>query len=276
MDNFLNPLGMVGSSKMIRDQLTIRYVKNISKNIKIEEIFHIKESFIFRLRIPSEKNFRFTEPVFYDILIEFYPFEPAQVSSKKIDKYGMRVFSNCATFIFNFTYVYGKMGSLFRVLPVDHYSELALKEAPDQANPYKILGIEKSIFYAITKIRLETSMDKNKIISMVSKKQSEKGFKLTSQYFGEIVSTQTAKLHEVKEAIANQLAIVNTKGVGVIEMKDGGKTIAKVGYSGKKGGNRGGALATSMKKTALNENKIKESKMKSKGFASNLSKKKEG
>jgi len=261
IDNFLNPLGMAGSSKIIRDQLTVRYVKNINKGITIVDVFKNKDNYIFHLSIPSEKNFQYVSPVFYDVIVEFYPFEAAHLESKKVDKYGIRVFSNCPTFIFNFTYVYGKMGSLFNLVPTDHYSELALKEPPDIANPYRILGIEKSIFYAITKIRLESGLVKNKIDGMLSKKQDDKDFQLSYGYFTQVTKSQTIKLSEVKEAEAGKIVVSKKKGVGVLELKEGNRTVASVGHSGKKNtGDRGKSFVTDMKRSNLNENKLKQKK----------------
>ena len=259
---------MAGHSKMIRDQLAVRYVKKINKTIEIKDVFVINGNYFFWLVIPSEKNHLYPDPVFYDILIEFYPITAAHDSAPKIDKYGMKVFSNCPTFIFNFTYVYNKMKSLFRLLPLDHYSEYALKDPPDIMNPYKILGIEKSIFYAITKLRLDTGLDKKKIEKMISKVQHDKSFKLTSKYFAERVSTQILKLREVQDANKNKLSERKHKGIGTLSVNAGGKDVATAGFTGKSG-KRTGALVSDMKKTHLNTQKLQEHKLKTDSMRTN-------
>lgn len=195
---FTNPAGNASHSKLITDNLMIRYDQFISKDIELMTFIDGK-SYVFRANVPSEKNFKYKTDIFYDVIIEFYPLrsEKDQEKSKKINEYGMRVFSNCPSFMFNFTYIYDKMGALYKKLSEGMYSKKALKEPPRETNPYRIVGIEKSIFYTLVKIHSTTGYTKSKIDKIKIKlPENDPSFKFPGNIFEDIKS-QEEKMKEI-------------------------------------------------------------------------------
>jgi len=225
---FHSPTGSVGQSKLIIDNLMTRYTTNISKNIELL-VFKDKENYVFRISIPSEKNFRFKTNIFYDVIIEFYPIDKKQIDDTKIVDYGLRVFSNVPTFMFNFTYVYHKMNALYRKIPLAMYSEKALAEPTKQTNPYKLIGIEKSILYALRKIYEVTKYTKDKIDKILVKlPEEDPNYKFPGNIFDDIKS-QEDKMKEILNTERVKLprkSKIKKAGSAKVELKIGNKTIA--------------------------------------------------
>ena len=166
--NFNSPAGSASHSKLIIDNFMKRYDAFIAKKIEIKA-FRDGKSYVFKLRLPSERNKNFVEDVFYDIIIEFYPIDDENERSKTIVDYGLRVFSNCPSHTFVFTFIYNKIGALYKKIPISMYSERALNEPSNTTNPYKLFGLEKSIFFSLRKIFEITHYVKDKIDSITIK-----------------------------------------------------------------------------------------------------------
>ena len=161
--NFHHPGGSAMSSQIIIKNYSDRYDTFISKHISLKA-YKDGKSYVFLVRLPSEKNHKYKTNIYYDIIVEFYPVKdiPNLETDKKFMDYGMRVFSNIPTFTFTFTYVYHKMGSLYRKIPETMYSEKALEDSPNITNPIKLTGIEKSVWAALRKIYEVTKYSKDK------------------------------------------------------------------------------------------------------------------
>ena len=232
--NFHAPAGSAAYSKIVIDNLMLRYERFISKDIELL-VFKDKNSYIFRGRIPSEKNFRYKTNIFYDTIIEFYPLpDTKHENSKKIIDYGMRIFSNCPTFLFNFTFVYAKMGSLYRKLPSGMYSEKALTEPPKKTNPYRLIGPEKSIWYTLRRIYEVTKYNKSNIDKILIKlPEDDPSFKFPGNIF-ETVDSQEDKLKEVLkvEKIKKPGGRKKKAGDRQLKMLVGGKEVATAEMGG--------------------------------------------
>lgn len=259
--NFNNPAGVASSSRLIIDNLMRRYDSFISKDISIK-IYKDGKSFVFKLKIPSEKNYRLKTDIFYDVIIEFYPLHgTTQENDKKIVDYGMRVFSNCPTNTFMFTYVYNKMGALYRKIPQSMYSEKALNEPAKKTNPYKLVGIEKSIFYSLRKIYEVTSYTKDKIEKLAIKlPENDPSFKFPGNLFEDIKS-QTDKMKEILSIEKIPLIRKRKKKASsaTISLNVGGKTLTSDEFGNKKSNNLGSNLKSDINNYKLmkenNDNK---------------------
>ena len=204
-----------------------RYDKSIQRNIELKA-YKDGDSYVFKIKIPSEKNYKYKTNVFYDAIVEFFPINDKDKESKSIREYSIRVFSNSPTFMFNFTYVYGKMNALYKKIPKSLYSEIALKQPAHTTNPHKLISLEKSIFYSLKKIYEETSYSKSKIDKIViDLTKNDKTFKFPGNVFDD-VDSQVDKLKEVSNSESIRLKSAKKKKASnrTIQLKSGNKTLA--------------------------------------------------
>ena len=267
--NFHNPGGSAMQTSILIRNYVARYDAYISKNIKLKA-FRDGKSYVFLVRVPSEKNGKYKSTVFYDVILEFYPIHSVKniEEDKKFVEYGMRLFSNCPTFMFMFTNVYHKMDSLYKKIPESMYSSKALTDAAKETNPYKLVGIEKSVWYALRKVWETTKYVKTKVDDIAETLPTDTGFKFPGNLFDDVLS-QDEKLKEVQE---NELVkkpkkstsstqrgfIVNGRVVGVEDRKAGKKS------------NLGNIVESNLKNTSFGVNKLKENKLSGKTFGKNL------
>lgn len=274
--NFHNPSGYASHTKLVIENLMRRYNMSIAKDIKIVGIYKDRNSYVFRVRIPSEKNFKYKTDIFYDTIIEFYPLPGTkQDEDKKIDQYGMRVFSNCPSFTFVFTYTYNKMGSLYRKIPVKLYDERALKEPPKTTNPYRLPGIEKSIFYSLRKIYEETKYRKSLIDRKLDKLPEDSKFKFPGDLFSDIKS-QRGKVEENLKVDKIKLVKKRKKKArdATIDLKVGKETLASDEFKSGKSSSMASNLKSDMKNKIQNTTALKENNLKKSSFKTNNLKKK--
>lgn len=142
IDYLSNPYGK-GSAfinrKIIYANLMDKYNSLIKKN-KIFTTFIYKDgpNYYCHIRIPSES----IENMTYDVIIFI------KHSSSIIRYNEFKVFSNCPSFVFTYAYVFNKNKMLIDFLK-NQFDDEVLSEDPTIRNPNKVLGFEKSIFYAL-------------------------------------------------------------------------------------------------------------------------------
>lgn len=187
--NFLKPVGSAVSLAPLFESLLRRYNK-VKRKISME-VYKDKNSYIFKIKIPSEKNGMYENDIFYDVVLEFYPIGD-ELDSKRINEYGIRTFSNCPTYLYNFCYIYSKMGAIINKIPKTMYDEKALSQKPGVTNPYRMIGPEKSIWFAIRKIYDETLYKKSKLDNLVLEHESYEDI------FSD-VSSQEEKMKEIRD-----------------------------------------------------------------------------
>jgi len=267
--NFHNPNGgYVFQSKLVINNLLDRYSRFISKDISLK-MYRDGSSYIFVLKIPSEKNYKYRENIFYDVIVEFFTAgvdKPEEL--KSIKDYSMRVFSNSPTFTFMFTYTYSKIDALYKKISIELYNKKALTDKPKITNPRAFLGIEKSIFYSLRKIYEVTGYHKDKIDKqIIDLGKNDINFKFPGDIFKDI-SSQEDKLQEIinvekiriKKVKANKSDRVKSVNIGknkVIEDVDLNKNKLKSSLSNNK-------LNTTKLNSKLSNNNL---------FASKLNKK---
>lgn len=114
--------------------------------------------------VPSEQNDEFEKPVYYDVILQFYPTDKDIESELTIRNYGIKVFSNAISWMFNFTYVFEKSGNIPSFIPKKYCSEQALNNPPKKTNPYDIFGIERVVFIALYHLEQVTGYRKNRLL----------------------------------------------------------------------------------------------------------------
>lgn len=101
-------------------------------------IYNDNGNYYCHVRIPSESIDEMT----YDVVIFI------ERGSDLIKYNEFKVFSNCPSFVFTYAYVFNKNKMLIDFLK-GQFDDQVLYEDPAVRNPNRVLGYEKSIFYAL-------------------------------------------------------------------------------------------------------------------------------
>ena len=97
------------SIKYLLEDLQKRYLVNIEPNIAIVDAVKEKDNYFILVKIPSESNTEYkSDQIFYDVIIELLPPNNSYLSNESVRDYDVRVYSNCPSFTYTFTYVYYK------------------------------------------------------------------------------------------------------------------------------------------------------------------------
>lgn len=145
------------SIKYLLENLQKRYLVNIEPNITTVDAVKEKDNYFILVKIPSESNTEYkSDKIFYDVIIELLPPNKSYLNNESVRDYDVRVYSNCPSFTYTFTYVYYKKDALIK-MPKGAYTRKALSKAPKVRNPLLLFGIEKTLWFAICYI------DKNKL-----------------------------------------------------------------------------------------------------------------
>ena len=145
------------SIKYLLENLQKRYLVNIEPNITTVDAVKEKDNYFILVKIPSESNTEYkSDKIFYDVIIELSPPNKSYLSNESVRDYDVRVYSNCPSFTYTFTYVYYKKDALIK-MPKGAYTRKALSKAPKIRNPLLLFGIEKTLWFAICYI------DKNRL-----------------------------------------------------------------------------------------------------------------
>lgn len=145
------------SIKYLLENLQKRYLVNIEPNVTTVDAVKDKDNYFILVKIPSESNTEYkSDKIFYDVIIELLPPNKSYLNNESVRDYDVRVYSNCPSFTYTFTYVYYKKDALIK-MPKGAYTRKALSKAPKVRNPLLLFGIEKTLWFAICYI------DKNKL-----------------------------------------------------------------------------------------------------------------
>ena len=196
------------SIKYLLEDLQHRYVANISDFVKIKVIKE-KDTYYVLLKLPSESNSKYPESnhIFYDVILELIPPNKNALNEDKLRDYDVKVFSNCPSFVYTFTYVYYKKGALIN-MPKGFYTRKAISSAPKSRNPLLLFGIEKTLWFSICYMDDRRLWKRDVLDSMVDEKTKLKDAIKEFNIVG-----QDQKLQEVEIRIRNFSGLVkeNTK-----------------------------------------------------------------
>jgi len=163
INDLVNPsVGSALSLKAIISDYKNRYAKSYINTTKIHCV-RDKDRYVVHGIIPSEENHKYLMPIFYDVVIEFYPPDKQTEMEMTIRNYAVKVFSNSPSWMFTMTYLFAKNRSIPRFVPREYYSEAALKEPAKEKNPMNLFGIEKSVFMVLYHLELVTGFRKNRL-----------------------------------------------------------------------------------------------------------------
>lgn len=149
LDEYLeNPMGKgstaIGNRTAIRNDLNNRFEALKLKKDGFEHFQYVKDGiFYFHIRVPSESK-RNNK---YDVVIALEPPEGSNKVEKTLKNYEFKVFSNCPSFVYTYTYVYDQYGLLIPFLK-SKYKDITLESEPKTKNPGEIINYDKSIYFA--------------------------------------------------------------------------------------------------------------------------------
>ncbi|MGL6099509.1 MAG: hypothetical protein ACRC0G_07775 [Fusobacteriaceae bacterium] len=124
---------------LVKEQLKIRYKKMVTEKKKfVINIYKNKGAMLVHVKVPTEGDI---PELYYDVLLSVSPSNVLMDSE-------VEVYSNCPSFTFRFAYVCNSLGL---IIPdyIGHYDKEVLTKSPEETNPTKILGYDKSILYAL-------------------------------------------------------------------------------------------------------------------------------
>lgn len=158
-----NPLGKKNAVFSNRDMYRKLYTEKFDKLLLREngnisyKLYTKDDKYYIFLRIPSEI---ITKGFYYDVVIEFYTDNQLFASSRSLSNYFFRVYSNSPSFVFTFCKAFLENDLFIKELS-PKMSKEALKTDPVEKNPQKIIGYEKSLYFAYLWIKNKSLFNKS-------------------------------------------------------------------------------------------------------------------
>ena len=175
LDDIIHPnIGSAISMRPLIDSYIARYNQFAAKDIKLYSI-KSGDNYVVHIMVPSEKNDEFEKPVFYDVVVEFYPTNKEIKEEMTVKNYGVKVFSNSISWMFDFTYVFNKTNNIPKFIPKSYCYKTALKQPAKKTNPYGIYGVERVVFIALYHLEMVTGYRKNRIDSLLMPNMNTNG-----------------------------------------------------------------------------------------------------
>lgn len=138
-----NERSVIGKQK-IRKVLVDDFLQ-IYPMIKVKNLVKMDKDLIIHIAIPSEV---FLSELFYDVVIRFMNVSDTGIT----DKTHVQFYSNSPAFLFTFAYTYNTNGLLYDRM-INKVGKFALTTPPMKTNPKRILGLEKSLYFAVEYIK---------------------------------------------------------------------------------------------------------------------------
>lgn len=257
LDDIIHPnIGSAISMRPLIDSYIARYNQFAAKDIKLYSV-KSKDDYIVHIMVPSEKNDDFEKPVFYDVIIQFYPAEKENKEEMTVKNYGVKVFSNSISWMFDFTYVFNKSNNIPSFIPKSYCSKTALKQPAKKTNPYGIYGIERIVFIALYHLELVTGYRKNRLDAIIMPNMTTDG--IVKMLMSQEQKFEQLNLEEKKLRLKKQKnkKIKQTGEINIINRKekDVEKTI-KVLDKNFESNNVKGELKKNMKDNNLRSNMV--------------------
>lgn len=196
IEDLINPkIGAAVSTKILFEDFNKRYESNLMEKIKMHTI-KFKDNYIIHVLIPSEHNKEYLDPIYYDVIFEFTPPSIDAKMDTGIKNYYVKVFSNCPSWMFTFTYIFAKNDCIPTFVPRSYYSKAALEEPSKERNPGKLFGVDRVIYSAIHHISLLTSFRKNRLDLLILNKM--KPIDLLRNIMGQEEKLEQVQYEELK------------------------------------------------------------------------------
>ncbi len=165
-----NPMGVSNAVISNREMYRTLYVDKLNK-ILVREVGKVKyflykdgNKFYVHMKVPSEVVDKF----YYDTVIEFYTDNEELLSSRTLNDYYVKFYSNDPSFVFTFCHAFVKNKIFIEDLE-PKMSKEAIKKAGEVRNPLSQVGYVKSLYFAyllmkqyglFNKIQFETNSRK--------------------------------------------------------------------------------------------------------------------
>lgn len=174
-----NPMGKgstaIANRKLIKSDLDARFDKLLAKHKSFKHFhYHDSENFYIHVKIPSESE-RNNE---YDVVIQFTPTEDEVKNDLTLNRYTIKVFSNCPSFTYTYAYVYADCGLMIEFLK-DKYEDVVLDDNPIFKNPGEVINFEKSVYFACKFIKANKHFLNKLSLAAISKQLVIERFKKT-------------------------------------------------------------------------------------------------
>lgn len=192
-----NPLGKGAASsalKIVKTEYDARYDALLDIHDEFEtHIYKGRSSYFFHIMIPSEA----LEGIIYDIVVKV----TRGLISMEADfrNWEIKVISNSPSFVFTYAYAFKKNGSI-----IDELSSIipkkSITDAAKMRNPYKLLGIEKTMYYACKYIKdkFSSTADLDLVADKINIKQLAKDI----EPFDEVM--KNIKIEQKKKSVARK------------------------------------------------------------------------
>lgn len=189
-DYINNPNGTGDKSlniRVIKDSYAHKYINMLEKHGDPKyAIAKTEDGFYIYIKMPSES----IEKLFYDIVIQVYKNPDGSTDKDStIKNYGVRFFSNAASFVYTYAYTYNDNGLFITDLENKFEDKTPLNTAPSTTNRSGIIGFDKFLFMASKFVEQElTSV----------KKLEELSSNVSMKDFTGYIDTFEDKLHEYR------------------------------------------------------------------------------
>lgn len=222
IDDIVRPnFGSAMSIKPLVENYIKRYNENLAKDIKIYSIKDGKK-YIVHVQIPSEKNSELLKPIFYDVIIEFYPVDKLNETDLTLKSYGIKLYCNSPSWMFDFTYIYAKAGCIPSFVPKKYYSKAALIQPPKKKNPMGLFGIDRVVFTAFYHLEVNTGYRKDRMELIMLKETPFLVLKKIMSQDEKLdqVNYENRKAIEARKAEKKKTKIKQPKEINIINEKD--------------------------------------------------------
>jgi len=188
-----NPMGKgstaIANRNLIKSDLDSRYNKLLEKHKDFKHtMYYDVNTFYAHILIPSESERNNT----YDVVIQFVPLEKEVIQDVNLNRYCIKVFSNCPSFTYTYAYVYNDYDMMIDFLR-NKYRNQVLQDNPIVKNPGEIINFEKSIYFAAKYIQSNKTLMNKFTLASIAKRMNKVEFAKT------IRNTDTIELEIKKE-----------------------------------------------------------------------------
>jgi len=168
-----NPMGKgsnaIPNRQLIKNDLNRRYEELIKKK-KIElKIYKNHDDYYFHFLIPSESERNNT----YDVVLQFTMDKDDFKNDSYLDRYYIKFFSNCPSFVYTYAFVFNLYDMLIDDLK-QKYDDRVLNEDPSTRNPGEIISYEKSIYFACYHLLRNRNYLSKSVLQSIAKPYSKK------------------------------------------------------------------------------------------------------
>lgn len=193
--------GMVAARKDIIENMNSRFSRLVNDQTKkfTTRIYSddTRSFYVFHIKVPTEQ--KTTEDLRYDVIIHVTI--PEGVDKPiSLFNYPCMVYSNSPAFAFTYAYVLNKLGFVPPYMVTKKMTEESKKTSPEKRNPFETIGFEKSLFFAISYIKMNNYMSVNTISRFIKKFDEKAVLQNIKAFDDKLAEVQHAKQKDKKKS----------------------------------------------------------------------------